>query len=97
MEYYLIEKRTESDLYNVGTGKARRILDLANPTFHALGLEPHISYIDTTEDIRDTYQYFTEANMAKLRSAGYAAPFHSLEEGIRDYVQGYLAKGERYG
>ena len=96
IEYFLFEKRPASGLYNVGTGKAHSFLDLANLTFHALGLEPRIAYIDTPEDIRDTYQYFTEANVAKLRAAGYTAPFHSLEEGIRDYVQGYLVKGEQY-
>ncbi len=77
-------------LYNLGTGKARTFLDLATNTFRAMGSEPNISFIDTPEDIRDTYQYFTEAKMDKLRAAGYDKPFHSLEDGIRDYVQGYL-------
>ncbi len=77
-------------LYNLGTGKARTFLDLATNTFRAMGREPDISFIDTPEDIRDTYQYFTEAKMDKLRAAGYDKPFHSLEDGIRDYVQGYL-------
>ncbi len=77
-------------LYNLGTGKARTFLDLATNTFRAMGSEPNISFIDTPEDIRDTYQYFTEAKMDKLRAAGYDKPFHSLEDGIHDYVQGYL-------
>ncbi len=77
-------------LYNLGTGKARTFLDLATNTFRAMGSEPNISFIDTPEDIRDTYQYFTEAKMDKLRAAGYDKPFHSLEGGIHDYVQGYL-------
>lgn len=80
----------DDGLYNLGTGKARTFLDLATNTFLAMGREPNISFIDTPEDIRDTYQYFTEAKMDKLRGAGYDKPFHSLEDGIRDYVQGYL-------
>lgn len=88
--YFLYEQRQHSGLYNVGTGKARTFLDLATNTFRAMGMEPNISFVDTPEDIRDTYQYFTEANMAKLRSVGYTDEFFSLEDGIRDYVQQYL-------
>ena len=77
-------------LYNLGTGKARSFQDLAANTFRAMGLEPNISFIDTPGDIRATYQYFTEANMSKLREAGYEKDFYSLEEGIEDYVKGYL-------
>ncbi|MEL6718414.1 MAG: ADP-glyceromanno-heptose 6-epimerase, partial [Bacteroidota bacterium] len=69
-----------SGLYNLGTGQARTFLDLVKHTFLAMGETPNISFIDTPEDIRDTYQYFTEANMEKLRSVGYAKPFYSLEE-----------------
>lgn len=87
---FLMEKRTESGLYNVGTGKARTFLDLAKATFSALDKKPEISFIDTPEDIRDKYQYFTEADMSKLRRAGYEQPFTSLEEGVKDYVQHYL-------
>ncbi len=79
-----------SGLYNLGTGKARSFWDLATNTFKAMGLEPNISFIDTPEDIRETYQYFTEANMEKLSKAGYDKPSYSLEEGIKDYVQKYL-------
>lgn len=77
-------------LYNLGTGQARTFRDLAANTFKAMDREPLISFIDTPLDIRDTYQYFTEADMAKLRSAGYDQPFHSLEDGINDYVRQYL-------
>ena len=87
---FFLEKRPPSAIFNLGTGKARTFLDLAKGTFHALGLEPNISFIDTPADIRDTYQYFTEANMDKLRAAGYLEPFYGLEEGIEDYVQRYL-------
>jgi ADP-L-glycero-D-manno-heptose 6-epimerase len=80
-------------LYNLGTGKARTFFDLAKSTFRALDLEPNISFIDTPEDIRDKYQYFTEANMTKLRSIGYEKEFTSLEDGVKDYVQNYLSKG----
>ena len=91
---FFLEKRPPSAIFNLGTGKARTFLDLATGTFHALGLEPNISFIDTPADIRDTYQYFTEANMDKLRAAGYLEPFYGLEEGIEDYVQRYLKSGE---
>ena len=87
---FFLENKAPNAIYNLGTGKARTFLDLAKGTFRALNLEPDISFIDTPADIRDTYQYFTEAEMAKLRAAGYRAPFYGLEEGIEDYVQRYL-------
>jgi ADP-L-glycero-D-manno-heptose 6-epimerase len=87
---FFFEKRPPNAIYNLGTGKARTFLDLAKGTFHALGLEPIISFVDTPADIRDTYQYFTEADMTKMRAAGYLEPFYGLEEGITDYVQRYL-------
>ena len=77
-------------LYNLGTGTARSFNDLVKATFTGLDRDPHIVFIDMPEDIRDKYQYFTEANMKKLRDAGYTAPFSSLEEGVGDYVRGYL-------
>jgi ADP-L-glycero-D-manno-heptose 6-epimerase len=89
---FLMETRRQSGLYNLGTGKARTFLDLANGTFSALGKEPNIDFIDTPEDIRDKYQYFTEADMSKLKAVGYPNEFFTLEEGIKDYVQEYLVK-----
>jgi len=83
-------------LYNLGTGKGRTFHDLAANTFTAMGREPNISYIDTPADIRDKYQYFTEADMGKLRNAGYDAPFMSLEDGIEDYVKNYLVPGNYF-
>ena len=94
--YWLFRRLPESGLYNLGTGKARSFLDLAANTFRAMGLAPNISFIDTPEDIRDTYQYFTEANMSKLRKAGYEKEFYSLEEGIEDYVKNYLMEEKAY-
>ncbi len=87
---FLREGQVKSGIYNLGSGTARPFLDLAVSTFEALGKEPSISFIDTPEDIRDKYQYFTEANMAKLIGQGYTKPFHSLEEGVADYVKNYL-------
>jgi ADP-L-glycero-D-manno-heptose 6-epimerase len=87
---FLMEKRPESGLYNLGTGKARTFHDLAAYTFKALHLEPKIGFIDTPEDIRDKYQYFTEANMNKLLKAGYKSGFKTLEEGVDDYVKNHL-------
>ena len=88
--HFLSDCEVTSGLYNVGTGKARSFYDLASLTFKALGLEPKISFIDTPVDIRDKYQYFTKASMTKLEKAGYKKAFHSLEEGVCDYVQNYL-------
>lgn len=83
-------------LYNLGTGTARSFEALVNATFAGLEKSPVIDYIDMPEDIRDKYQYFTEADMQKLRKAGYTAAFHSLEEGVQDYVRNYLARKAYY-
>lgn len=82
-----------SGLYNLGTGQARSFYDLAAATFKGMDREPNIEFIDMPEDIRDKYQYFTEANMQKLRQAGYDAPFTSLEDGVEEYVRQYLMPG----
>ena len=87
---FLSKGDVESGIYNVGTGKARSFNDLASHTFRALELEPNISFIDTPVDIRDKYQYFTEASMNKLKKAGYKKALYSLEEGVFDYVRNYL-------
>ncbi|WP_187263263.1 ADP-glyceromanno-heptose 6-epimerase [Pontibacter beigongshangensis] len=92
--YFLMHHRKNSGLYNLGSGKARTFMALALSTFDALGVTPDINFMDTPETIRDTYQYFTEANMDKLRSIGYDKPFYTLEEGVRDYVQGYLVENK---
>ncbi len=85
-----------NSLYNLGTGNARTFNDLVKATFSGLDLAPHIVFIDMPEDIRDKYQYFTEANMQKLRHAGYTDAFYSLEEGVDDYVRNYLAAENFY-
>lgn len=88
--------KIKNGIYNLGSGKARTFLDLANATFNALNRKPEIEFIDTPIDIRDKYQYFTEANMNKLIAQGYKKPFTSLEEGVKDYVQNYLIKTVYY-
>lgn len=92
---HLMHSRRNSGIYNLGTGKARTFLDLAKATFAALNIEPQIDFVDTPEDIRDKYQYFTQANMSKLRLIGYKKPFTSLEDSVKDYVSNYLA-GDNY-
>lgn len=87
---HLYKHRAPSGIYNLGTGKARTFEDLARSTFKAMGLPENIEYIDTPLDIRDKYQYFTEAKMDKLKNAGYNKPFYTLEEGVEDYVKNYL-------
>ncbi len=96
--YWMMEnhEKVPSALYNLGTGKARSFIDLVKATFKGLGKEPEIGFIDMPEDIRETYQYFTEAPMTKLWVAGYKEPFYSLEEGVKDYVMHYLSKRSFY-
>jgi ADP-L-glycero-D-manno-heptose 6-epimerase len=93
---FLMEQEQPSGIYNLGSGKARTFLDLTKNTFKAMGKEPNIGFIDTPEDIRDKYQYYTEADMQKLIDAGYKTPFHALEEGVADYVSNYLMEGVYY-
>lgn len=93
---FLLQEEPKNGIYNLGTGTARTFLDLANNTFKALDLEPNISFVDTPEDIRDKYQYFTEAVMKKLLKRGYDKGFHTLEKGVEDYVKNYLMTGEYY-
>ena len=92
----------KSGIYNLGTGKARTFNDLVGEVFKNLDKKWSVNYVPTPEDIRDTYQYFTEADMQKLQSAGYTDAFMSLEEGISDYIQKYLpyssnAQADFYG
>jgi ADP-L-glycero-D-manno-heptose 6-epimerase len=94
--YWLMEEQPASGLYNAGTGKARSFNDQVTAIFNALHLSPNIEYIDTPEDIRDKYQYFTEADMGKIKAAGYSKPFFSLEDGVADYVTNYLSKKNYY-
>lgn len=93
--YFTYGETIKNGIYNLGSGKARTFLDLAKATFKALGKEPNIEFIDTPIDIRDKYQYFTEANMNKLIAQGYKKPFTSLEDGVHDYVTNYLI-GKKY-
>ncbi|RKQ50022.1 ADP-L-glycero-D-manno-heptose 6-epimerase [Roseivirga pacifica] len=93
---FLMNHRKDSAIYNLGSGKARTFLDLVRATFKAMDKEEQISFIDTPADIRDKYQYFTEADMSKLKSIGYETPFTSLEEGVTDYVKNYLIEGKYY-
>jgi ADP-L-glycero-D-manno-heptose 6-epimerase len=90
--YFLMHHRRNSGIYNLGSSKARTFLDLVRNTFKAMDIPENITFIDTPEDIRDKYQYFTEAKMQKLLSIGYDKSFHTLEEGIEDYVKNYLMK-----
>jgi ADP-L-glycero-D-manno-heptose 6-epimerase len=88
----LFNADVKNGIYNLGSGKARSFYDLATATFKALNKEPIIEFIDTPFDIRDKYQYFTEANMHKLINTGYKQKFTSLEDGVKDYVTNYLNK-----
>jgi ADP-L-glycero-D-manno-heptose 6-epimerase len=90
---FLMHHRKNSGIYNLGSGQARTFLDLTRAVFHALDKKEQIEFIDTPIDIRDKYQYFTEAKMEKLKGIGYTKPFISLENGTSDYVRNYLDQG----
>ena len=87
---YLIEKRPESGIFNVGFGIGHTFNELVEGTFSAMGLAPVIEYIDTPIDIRDKYQYYTCADITRLRRSGYRVPMTELEDGVKDYVCNYL-------
>lgn len=93
---WLLDNPEVSGLFNCGTGKARSFYDLTAAVYKALGKEPRVKYVDTPVEIRDKYQYFTEARMDRLRAAGYSSPFTSLEQGVAEYVTRYLAGPDRY-
>ena len=92
----LTKKPATNGIYNIGTGQARTFKDLATNVMESMGKDPHITYIDMPADLQGKYQYFTEANMAKLRKAGYNAAMTSLEDGVKDYVQNYLMHADPY-
>lgn len=93
---WLFDNPEVSGLYNVGTGAARSFADLAQAVFAALGREPQIDFVEMPEGLRDRYQYFTEASVARLRAAGYDRPFIALEDGVADYVRTYLDSPDPY-
>ncbi|MBL29095.1 MAG: ADP-glyceromanno-heptose 6-epimerase [Rhodospirillaceae bacterium] len=93
---WLLDHPEVNGLYNMGTGQGRTFADLVGATFRAMDREPAIDFIDMPAQIRDRYQYFTEAKMERLRTAGYEAPFLSLEDGVTRYVRNFLATGDRY-
>jgi len=89
-------EKPASGIYNLGTGKSRTFKDLVTAIFKSLDKDPLIEFIDTPIDIRDKYQYFTEANMTKIRNAGYKEDFYSLEEGVETYVKNFLVDKKYY-
>ncbi len=90
------KKPCENGIYNIGTGQARSFKDLATAVIVNMGIKPVIEYIDMPIDLQGRYQYFTEANMQKLRAIGYTIPMTSLEEAVKDYVQNYLMQADAY-
>lgn len=90
---WLIENPSVNGLFNVGTGQARSFRELAEATFMSLELSPNIEYIDMPEHLKEKYQYYTKAEIQKIRKAGYDKEFYSLQEGVKDYMQCYLDKG----
>ena len=92
----MLKTKKHNGIYNLGTGVARTFYDLATATFSALNQKLNISFIDTPEDIRDKYQYFTEAKMQKLINIGYKESFTTLENAVEEYVRSYLISGVYY-
>ena len=95
MTLHLAANKKAGGLYNIGSGAARTWIDLANSVFAALDKKPKVEFIEMPEAIRDKYQYFTQADISRLRAAGYKAPVTSLEEAVKDYVRKYLAPDKR--
>lgn len=93
---WLVDNPQVNGLFNVGTGLARSFADVARATYAACGRNARIEYVDTPAEIRDKYQYFTQARMDRLRQAGYAAPFTALEDGVRLYVERFLGTPDPY-
>ncbi len=93
---WLLDHPDTSGLFNLGTGRARTFLDLIGSMFAALEMEPSLDWIDTPVEIRDRYQYYTQAEMGRLRATGYEAPFLEVEEGVGEYVSRYLATDDPY-
>jgi len=94
--YWFLKNPSVNGLFNVGSGKARSWNDLLNAVFHAMGKPPSITYIDMPTELRNQYQYFTEAPIDKLRKAGYSLPLSTLEEGVTDYVRNHLLKADQH-
>jgi ADP-L-glycero-D-manno-heptose 6-epimerase len=97
MTLFFLENKDKNGLYNVGGGKARTWKDLVTALFHAVGKPVDIEYIDMPEHLAEKYQYFTEANLTKIKKDGYLNPLYTLEEGVTDYVQNYLMKKKLLG
>jgi ADP-L-glycero-D-manno-heptose 6-epimerase len=93
---WLLERPQVSGLFNLGSGRARSFADLARAIAAAAGVPARIEFMPMPEAIRPNYQYYTEARMQKLRDAGYDRPFTSIEDGVRRYVEGYLALADKY-
>ena len=94
---WLLSQAKYKGVFNIGTGKARSFGDLAHAVFKAMNVTPRIEYVDIPPEIRNNYQYYTQAEMGSLRSLGYNRPFTELEDGVTDYVQNYLMAGDPYG
>jgi len=94
MTLHFLENRETNGLFNVGTGKARTWVDLVNSIFNAMGKEPNIDFIEMPEILKGKYQYFTEANIDKIRSAGYENKITSLEDSVDDYIKNYVMKNK---
>ena len=90
--YFMMSNQNKNGIFNIGTGRARTFLELVSIIFRSMKIQPVFSFIDTPEEIRERYQYFTEAKIDKLRAFRYRKPFTELEDGVEMYIQDYLLK-----
>ncbi|GAB4301112.1 MAG: ADP-glyceromanno-heptose 6-epimerase [Ignavibacteriaceae bacterium] len=97
MTIFLLKNKNVNGIFNVGAGEARSWNDLVYALFKALNKPVNIEYIDLPDDLKEKYQYFTEANLDKIKKAGYTKPSTKLEEGVTDYVKNYLTKNKYLG
>ena len=93
---WLLDSPQVGGVFNLGTGQARSFDDLASAIFDTIGMPRNVEYIPMPNNVRNHYQYFTEARMDRLREAGYDKPFTSLEDGVRSYVGDYLESNDQY-
>jgi ADP-L-glycero-D-manno-heptose 6-epimerase len=97
MTLFFLENQDKNGIYNVGTGRAQTWIELVTALFNALGKPVNIEFIDMPEELKGKYQYFTQANIQKIKDAGYNANINSVESGVSDYIKNYLLNKQYFG
>jgi ADP-L-glycero-D-manno-heptose 6-epimerase len=97
MTLFFLDNKDKNGIYNIGTGNAQTWIELVTALFNAMNKEVNIEFVDMPEDIREKYQYFTQADLTKIRDAGYNRPIMNVQNGVKDYVKNYLLKNNYLG